>query len=58
MSTTVLCLLCLQIEFRVEEIMYETYMVNGEESTKYQELVEGRAEHASKQLECKCVRDT
>ena len=44
-----------QIEFRVEEIMYETYMANGEESTKYQELVEGRAEHARKLLECTCT---
>ena len=30
--------------------MYETYMASGEESTKYQELVEGRAEHARKLL--------
>ena len=39
-----------QIEFRVEEIMYDTYMASedGEHSPKYQELVQGRADCASK----------
>ena len=28
--------------------MYETYMAHGEESSEFQELIEGRADHASK----------
>ena len=43
-------LLLAQVEFGVEEIMYETYMAHGEDSTKFQELVEGRADHASKRV--------
>lgn len=33
----------------MEEIMYETYMACGEDSPKYQELIEGRVDHASKE---------